>query len=70
MQLLDVRQLATRLRLSPRQIWKLNSSGKIPAPVRIARSVRWDADTIASWVRAGCPSRDVFEARLPAEPQR
>lgn len=55
MELLDVKELAALLRLSCRQIWKLNAAGRIPAPVRIARSVRWEKRQIEAWVRAGCP---------------
>ena len=60
--LLTVREVAALLGVSPRQIWKLNSTGRIPAPLRLSRSVRWSAETISAWVRLGCPSRDRFEA--------
>jgi len=62
--LLTVREVAVVLRVSPRQIWKLNSIARLPAPVRLSRSVRWRASDITEFVRLGCPSRDRFEAEI------
>lgn len=61
--LLTVKQVAESLGISPRQVWKLNSSARLPAPVRIggSRSVRWRALDIARFVEMGCPARDQFE---------
>ncbi len=56
-QLLSAKQLGARLSLSKRQIFRLNSCGKIPAPVRIGGSVRWAESTIAAWLQAGAPDR-------------
>lgn len=66
MELLTVREVAAQLKVSPRQIWKMNSSGKLPAPIRICRSVRWDAASIFAWAQLGCPDRATFEARSEA----
>ena len=63
-ELLTVREVAAALKVSPRQIWKLNAMGRLPAPIRQARSVRWRSSDIAEFVRLGCPSRDRFEAEL------
>ena len=60
-ELLTVREVATALKVSPRQIWKLSSAGRLPAPVRLARSVRWRAADIARFVELGCPPRAEFE---------
>lgn len=62
MELLNVKDVAARLRISPRQVWKLLASGRIPAPLRLSRSVRWRMDLIDRWVELGCPSRERFEA--------
>ncbi len=67
MELLNVKDVAARLRISQRQVWKLYSSGRIPAPVRISRSVRWREDLIDRWVELGCPNRERFEAEALAE---
>lgn len=50
------------LNLSKRQIFRLNSSGKIPAPIRIGGAVRWAESTIADWLAAGAPDRKTWEA--------
>ena len=65
--LLTVKDLSERLRISTRQCWKLLSSGRLPAPVRLSRSVRWRAADIARFVELGCPSRDVFDAAKAGE---
>ena len=66
MELLTVKDLSGRLRISTRQVWKLLASGRIPKPVRLSRSVRWRLGDIEDWVDMGCPSREVFEARKAA----
>jgi prophage regulatory protein len=60
-QLLTAKQLGTKLSLSKRQIFRLNSCGKLPAPIRIGGSVRWAETTIAEWLKAGAPDRKTFE---------
>lgn len=67
MELLTVRDVANALKISPRQCWKLLSCGRLPAPVRLSRSVRWRASDIARFVELGCPSRDAFEAAKAGE---
>ena len=61
-QLLTAKQLGARLSLSKRQVFRLNSCGKLPAPIRIGGSVRWAYSTIQSWIDMGCPDRQTFEA--------
>jgi len=65
--LLTAKTLGQMLSLSKRQIFRLNSCGKIPAPIRIGGSVRWAESTIAKWVAAGAPDRRTFEAMHEAE---
>ena len=60
-QLLTAKELGALLSLSKRQIFRLNSCGKIPAPIRIGGSVRWANSTIESWIDMGCPDRQTFE---------
>ncbi len=60
-QLLSAKELAKMLSLSKRQIFRLNSCGKIPAPIRIGGSVRWSAAEISAWLAAGAPDRKIFE---------
>ena len=65
--LLSAEAVGKMLSLSRRQIFRLNSSGKIPAPIRIGGSVRWAESTIAQWLKAGAPDRKTFEAMQQAE---
>lgn len=60
-QLLSAKSLGQRLSLSKRQIFRLNSSGKIPAPVRIGGAVRWSAQECSDWLAAGAPDRKTWE---------
>ena len=61
-QLLTANALGKMLSLSKRQIFRLNSSGKIPASIRIGGSVRWVQGTISEWLALGAPDRSTFEA--------
>ena len=61
--LLSAEAVGKMLSLSRRQIFRLNSSGKIPAPIRIGGAVRWSEQTIADWLAAGAPDRRTFEVR-------
>ena len=61
-QLLSAKTLGEMLGLSKRQIFRLNSSGKLPKPLRIGGAVRWPESMIARWLAAGAPDRRTFEA--------
>jgi len=61
--LLTAKALGQMLSLSKRQIFRLNSCGKIPAPIRIGGSIRWDLERdIRPWLAAGAPDRKTFDA--------
>jgi predicted DNA-binding transcriptional regulator AlpA len=60
-QLLPAGVVGKMLSLSKRQIFRLKSSGKIPAVVRIGGSVRWKQTDIQKWIGLGCPDRKTFE---------
>jgi len=59
--LLTAKTLGQMLSLSKRQIFRLNSCGKIPAPIRIGGSVRWAESTITKWLALGAPDRRTFD---------
>jgi len=65
--LLTAKAVGEMLSLSKRQIFRLNSSGKIPAPVRIGGAVRWSAEEISAWLAAGAKDRQTWEAMKNAE---
>ena len=48
--LMNVKELSTLLGVSVRTTWRLRSAGKLPSPIRIGRSVRWDRADIERWV--------------------
>lgn len=62
-QLLTAKQLGLMLTLSQRQIFRLNSCGKLPRPLRIGGAVRWRLADISHWQDLSCPDRREFEAR-------
>ena len=61
-QLLTAKAMGEMLSLSKRQIFRLNSAGMIPAPIRIGGSVRWAASMIVEWLQAGAPDRNTWAA--------
>ena len=63
MRLMNVEEVGKMLNLSKRQIFRLNASGKIPAPLKIGGAVRWPKNDIESWIDMGCPDRSEFKAR-------
>ncbi len=52
--LLNARQTARLLGVSERQVWSLNSTGRIPPPIRLNTSVRWRVDDLLRFIDAGC----------------
>jgi len=59
--LLTAKALGQMLALSKRQIFRLNSCGRIPKPIRIGGAVRWSAGEISAWLAAGAPERNTWE---------
>ena len=60
--MLNVTDLSKCLRVSVRQVWRLNKDKLLPAPQRIGtRIVRWSASEIAAWLQAGSPPREKWE---------
>lgn len=55
--LLSAKALGNMLSLSKRQVFRLNSLGKLPEPIRIGGAVRWSAQEIADWLAVGAPDR-------------
>ena len=54
-ELIDVKDLAKRLKVSDRHIRRMVDDGRIPAPLRIGSAVRWSTKKISDWIAAGCP---------------
>ena len=66
-QLLTAKALGKMLSLSARTVWRLRSSGKLPAPVKVGGAIRWEQGIIEKWIRMGCPDCKEFETRKEAE---
>ncbi len=60
--LLAAGQVAEMLSLSKRTVFRLNSAGKMPKPVRINGSIRWRRSDIQRWLDWDCPERKMFES--------
>jgi len=54
-------EVANLLGISTRHLWSLNSSGRLPRPVRFGRAVRWPIDELRAWLAAGAPERSRWE---------
>ena len=53
--LLDVQAVAAMLDCSPRHVYRLADSGKMPRPVKLGALVRWHRPSIEDWLADGCP---------------
>jgi len=56
--LLTIDDLAKRLCLSKRTIWRRLRDGLMLAPIEIGSTKRWDAEELDKWIQRGCPSRE------------
>lgn len=65
--MVNARQAAKMLNVSVRQLWRLNKIGSLPKPIRLGRCVRWRRAEIEAFVKAGCPSREEWQAMQAKE---
>lgn len=52
--LIDAAELAQRLGVSIRTIYRWDDYGFVPRSVRLRRSRRWRSDEIDTWIASGC----------------
>lgn len=52
--LLNAKEVAAKLSCSFRHVLRLTDAGKMPAPTRLGRLVRWDESIIDNWIAEGC----------------
>ena len=55
--LITARQLAGKLNVSTRTLWRMLSAGRLPVPIRVGGIVRWRIEEIEKWILAGCPEQ-------------
>ena len=60
--LLSASEAAALCGSSVRQWWRLQASGKVPAPVMMGSRKRWRRDDLRRWIDAGCPCRNEWES--------
>jgi predicted DNA-binding transcriptional regulator AlpA len=53
--------VAKLLNISQRHVANLNTTGRLPRPVRFGRSVRWSVAELRDWLESGAPSREKWE---------
>ena len=67
-QLLSAKTLSKMLSLSKRQIFRLDSCGKLGVTkLKIGGSVRFSAQEVSDWLAAGAPDRKTWEAMQEAK---
>lgn len=62
--LMDVCSVADMLSCSERTVYRLADAGKMPAPLRVGRLVRWSSKALCDWIADGCPVVRVARARV------
>ncbi len=53
--MLSVGDVAKMLRCSPRTVYRLSDSGRMPRPVKLGALVRWSRAALDQWITEGCP---------------
>ena len=66
-ELLTAGDLARWLKVSLRQIHRMNRSALIPRPLKIGGCTRWREREIFEWMKAGAPVRDKWEQGQAAQ---
>jgi excisionase family DNA binding protein len=59
--LVDAQGVAAMLGIGRTHLYALNSSGRLPLPIRLGRRTLWRRDELTAWVAAGCPARDRWQ---------
>lgn len=54
-ELLDVQSVGAILNCSPRHVYRLSDSGRMPRPMKLGALVRWSRVAVLQWIAEGCP---------------
>ncbi len=52
--LLNVQAVAEMLNCSPRHVYRLTDSKRMPKPYKLGALCRWDRAAIEAWIAGGC----------------
>jgi len=69
-QLWTVEQVADRLGIGIRTVWRLDKDEKLPAALRIGHRKRWNANDIELWLEWKCPDRKKFEQLIKTKERK
>lgn len=58
---LTAEEVAELLGISRAHVFRLQSSGRLPRPIRLGRAVRWPRTVLEAWLEAGAPPRERWE---------
>jgi excisionase family DNA binding protein len=61
--LLDVDAVAEMLGVSARHVFRLADGGRMPRPIKLGGSVRWDREAIENWISESCPPVEVRKGK-------
>lgn len=53
-ELLDVQDVSALLNVSPRTVYRLADSGRMPRPYKLGALVRWSRAVVDAWIADGC----------------
>ena len=60
--LIDIKGVAMMLGRSPRSVYRDDTAGRMPKPIKLGGSKKWRAAELLEWIEAGCPDRRKWEA--------
>jgi len=64
--LINANELAKKLSISVRHLWRMKAAGKLPKAVNVGGCVRWLWPDIELFLSMGCPAQKQFEAMKAA----
>lgn len=59
-QLWSVKEVANRLKISVRSVWRMDKEQEIPSAKNIGHKKLWDANDLELWLLWNCPDRKEF----------
>lgn len=70
-QLLKVDQVAAKLCLGKRTVFRMRNAGLICAPLKCGQgAIRWRLSDIEKWIAMGCPTQKKFTTAMNREKKR